>query len=119
MAPASGRSLALIVSQQVGVEASSSKLTSNLAVQVTSSAPVVFWRTNFSTVVVSRASTAPGPCAIIRATARLPALRCSARIWPCCVSGSAAGAGVAVSAAASVSLTCSFTPRPRRAAPRR
>ena len=39
--PPSGLSLTLIVSQQVGVEASSSKLTSNEASQLTFSAPVV------------------------------------------------------------------------------
>ena len=64
--PSSGLSLTLIVSHIVGVEASSSKLTSKEASQLTFSAPVVSSRTCLVTVVVSvRASS--------WATARLPA----------------------------------------------
>ena len=55
LTPAPGLSLVLIVSQQVGVEASSSKVTSNLAVQVVSSVLLDSSRMYFSTVVVSRA----------------------------------------------------------------
>ena len=91
--PSSGLSLTLIVSHMVGVEASSSKLTSNLASQLTFSAPVVSSRTCLVTVVVSaRASSC--------ATARLPALRWRARMRPACV-----GASDVVLAGAATSAT--------------
>ena len=111
--PSSGLSLTLIVSHSVGVEASSSNDTSNLASQLTFSAPVVSSRTCLVTVVVSaRASSC--------ATARLPALRWRARIRPACVGGSdVVVTGAATSEAASVCSAASFTADLRRAARRR